>query len=151
MLMETCRADLVRLQRRLEEIKTIANFGIDSDGLLKNCETMLAILVETFRGIPEPPPGHFRFPDYAVLKDRISHCQAAYDLLKERWGKEKPVIPPAAELKARRDELDALADLTQAYTDASKSLYETKQIANERLKRVEGRPRWFYWLADRFA
>jgi hypothetical protein len=151
MLMETCRADLVRLQRRLEEIKAIAHFGIDADGLLKNCETLLAILEETFHGIPEPKPGHFRWPDYAVLKDKVSQCRAAYDILKERWGKEKPVIPPAAELKARRDELDALTNLTQAYTDASKSLYESKQMATERLKRVEGRPRWFYWLADRIA
>jgi len=151
MLMETCRTDLIRLQRRLEEIKTSAHFGANADGLLKNCETLLKILLETFNGIPEPPRGNFRWPDYAVLKDKIAQCHAAYDVLKDRWEKEKPVIPQPSDLKARRDELDALADLTKAYSEASDSLEEAKKIATERLKRVEGRPRWFYWVADRIA
>jgi hypothetical protein len=151
LLMESCRTDLVKLQRRLEAIQAIAHLGSDAEGLLKGCETSLTNLQNAFRTIPEPKPGHFRFPDFTLLKDKIAQCEAAYGRLEARWGSAKPVIPPEAELKARRDEMDAMANLTGAYSEASKSLYEAKQMATERLRRVDGRPRWFYWLADRIA
>jgi hypothetical protein len=147
----TCRVDLIKLQQRLETIQGMAHQGMDADGLLGGCKNALSNLSKAFDAIPEPAPGDLRFPDYQKLRDLVARCQAAYERLTDRWRKTKPAIPPADELKARRDELDSLSDLTQTYTDTSKSLFETKEILLEELKRVERRPSWFYWLADRIA
>lgn len=149
--MESCRTDLAKLQHRLEAIRAIAHLGMDAEGLRKGCETSLTSIVSAFDDIPEPPPGHFRYPEYTLLKEKVTGCKTAYEHLKNKWEKNGPIIPPATDLRARRNELDAMAGIKQAYMDAGKSLYETKRIAEERLKRVEGRPRWFYWLADRIA
>jgi hypothetical protein len=148
---ETCRTGLAKLQQRLEAIQAMAHQGMDADGLLGGCANSLNSLADAFRTIPEPPPGHLRFPDYQKLRDLVKHCQSAYSRLKERWSAAKPVIPAADELKLQRDQLESIAKLTEIYAEASKSLFEAKEMALERLRRVEGRPRWFYWLADRIA
>lgn len=145
---ETCLASLAKLQQRLEAIQAMAHQGMDADCLLSGCANSLNSLIEAFRTIPEPQPGHLRFPDYQKLRDLVKNCQSAYGRLQERWSEVKPVIPPADELRFQRDQLESIAKLTEIYSEASKSLFEAKEIASERLRRVECRPRWFYWLAD---
>jgi hypothetical protein len=149
--MASCRADLVKLKARLEEIGAEADQGITPEGLRGVVDVKLAGLEDQFRAIPAPLAGHFRYPDHQELAILVKRCQAAHRQLVSRWARSEPVIPTAQELEALRVELEAVPDLTQAYADARKSLYESLQIASERLKRVEGRPRWFYWLADRIA
>jgi hypothetical protein len=145
------RADLVKLKARLDEIGANAAHGRTAVGLLGACDVWLGILNEQFRKIPAPVAGDFRFTDYQELAVLVRKCQAAYSQLVGRWATSKPIIPTAQELEERRRELEAVPDLTKAYSDARTRLYEALRIANERLKKVEERPWWFYWLADRIA
>jgi hypothetical protein len=150
--LDTCRADLEKLQRRLEAMQERAgDLGMDPDGLLAGLRNRLNNFQMAFNSTPVPAPGTFRFQDYQKLSEIMRHCEASFARLSARWGVTKPYIPTKEELNSRRNELSTMPDLTDAYAVVTKSLFEAKQTANERLKRVDRKPAWVYWLADHFA
>jgi hypothetical protein len=150
--LETRRAHLNSLQGTLDALQgRTGGLGMDREGILAGLGIRLAGLVNTFSAIPVPAPGDFRFKDYLKLAEIVEYCKESHAQLGKRWSTMGPLIPDRDELNTRQAELKKMPDLTKAYQEVSKCLYEAKQTANERLKRVERRPGWVYWLADHFA
>ena len=108
-------------------------------------------LNQDFAAIPLPDNGSPRFWDYQRLVPLIDKCKILFKGLDEKMNAGLSIQAERA-LQATKEKLDAIPeDLSGAYLTTLRSLGEAKKMANDRLKKVEGRPRWFYRLTDLVA
>jgi hypothetical protein len=146
---------LPELGNRLAELRKFAKPGLDPGVLLRLCETSLDNLKAQFAAIPKPEATNFvRYERHANLAPLVDTCEVLLDELKKRVlaANAGPDVPTVESLDALKGELDAIPEkLSGAYVSALRALAEAKKAAQENQKRVEGRPRWFYRLADLVA
>lgn len=143
--METQRqvfAELVDVLRT----KEIGRPGMKQEKLIELRDGTLNRLKKNFSELERPD---FRSPlrlDFDTLEGLIEKCGT---LMRDI---ESVTVPTGAELQAMKRNLENKPkELTRAYLGALKLLDRTEGTIKERIERVEGRPRWFYRLADLVA
>jgi hypothetical protein len=147
---KSLRSNFPELERRLREEKSKGSeLGQDMDFDL--CKTKLERLQRDFDAIPIPEVGNPRFWDYKRLEPHVDMCATLFKGLEEKRNAGLSVRTKDG-LKNLQEKLDAIPrDLSRTYVSTLRALEDAKKTANERLKRVEGRPRWFYRLVDLVA
>jgi hypothetical protein len=108
-------------------------------------------LQRDFDAIPVPGVANPRFWDYQRLVPLVDRCAALFKGLEEKRNAGLSIRTRSG-LKDLQEKLDGIPrDLSRAYVSARKALADAREIATRQLKEVEGRPRWFYRLADLVA
>jgi hypothetical protein len=144
------QSNFPELERQLkEEKKERSDLGQDMDFNL--CKVDTERLISNFAAIPAPETGNPRVWDYERLVPLYDKCKTLYKGLEEKKSASMSVRTNAG-LKDLKRKLEAISkELPRAYAAALRSLKDAEKMANERLKRVEGRPGWFYRLGDLLA
>ena len=153
------RGDLPEIEKPLNHIEKLfkdkaasgSEFRLGPNMMFDLCKTKLDDLNRDFAAIAVPIAGNPRFGDYKRLEPVVKECRTLFKGLEEKRAAGLEV-PSRSRLKILREQLDAIPeDLSRAYLLTLGALEELKKITNARLKTVEGRPRWFYRLADLVA
>jgi hypothetical protein len=132
--------------------------GKDSNGSelgldmrFKLYKARLDALNRGFAAIPPPQAGNPRFGDYQRLELLVDRCRTLFQGLEDKINAGLSIQAEKG-MQVNKEKLDAIPkELSGAYVTTLRALEDAKKILNERLKKVESRPRWFYTLADLVA
>lgn len=128
---------------KLLKSKEIDRPGLKQEKLIELRDGTLKRLRKRFDELQRPGSLSPCRLDFDTLEGLVEKCET---LMR---GVESVTVPTDAELQAMKKNLDEKpGELVTAYLSALRLFTKTEREIEERIKRVEGRPRWFYSLAD---